>query len=445
MPTATYPGDYWLNTELGLALLEGTRSGLGVTNSFLTIRGFPDPRYQRAEPYFMAAVALRPRFGSAHLLLATAELNVGKWDETFLELREALRLQPDDPTIHNCLGMALYAQGKPDEAAAAFREAIRLSPRYNLAYENLGDLLLNRGKPDEAVALFRDMVRLLPEYAPAHAQLARSLAALRRLDESVAEYREAIRIAPLYAIARGNLGLVLRQRGEFAEATAVSFARPSSCTSTPSGRRTSARNWRRPSGRPPSRRGSSPSSAARITPRMPPRSLEFAYLAHEQQRFAGASRLFDRRSRSSPSWPRTATARIDTTPPAPRRWPPPARAGTSPRSTKPPGPGCDAMPTSGSRPTSPDWRPSGMASPWKKTSSSKRSPTGKSTPTWPASARPKPWLNSPSPIATTGRPSGPRSIPCSSHKIHEQDREDSGQEGKLLPIMRRSVGSRCSR
>ncbi len=289
----TYPGDYWLNTELGLALLEGTRSGLGATSSWITSRGIPDPRYQRAEPYFMAAVALRPRFGSAHLLLATAELNVGKWDETFLELREAKRLQPDDPTIPNCLGLALNASGKPDEAAAAFRQAIRLAPRYTLGYANLGDLLLNQGKPDEALAVFRDMVRLVPDFAPAHARLAQSLAALRRLDESVAEYREAIRIAPQFALAHANLAAVLRQRGDFAGA-AAEFRTAFELYSDPQWqaivRQELARTERRAT--------LAPRLIAVLDGKAHPKdaaeTLEFAYLAHEQQRFAAASRLFDR-------------------------------------------------------------------------------------------------------------------------------------------------------
>ncbi|MGP0067865.1 MAG: protein kinase domain-containing protein [Isosphaeraceae bacterium] len=288
-----YPGDYWLNTELGLALLEGTRSGLGATSSWVTSRGIPDERYQRAEPYFMAAVALRPQFGSAHLLLATAELNVGKWDETFRELREAQRLQPDDPTIPNCLGLALSAHGQPDEAAAAFREAIRLSPRYTLGYANLGELLLYQGKPDEAAAVIRDLIRLAPDYAPSHARLAQCLSALRRLDEAVAEYREAIRIAPQFALAHANLASVLRQRGDFVGASAE-FRTAFELYSDP--------QWqsaiREELARTELRAALAPRLIAvadgKAQPRDAAETLEFAYLAHEQQRFAAASRLFDR-------------------------------------------------------------------------------------------------------------------------------------------------------
>ena len=45
-------------------------------------------------------------------------------------------------------------------------------------------------------------------------------------------------------------------------------------------------------------------------------------------------------------------------------------------------------------------------------SSSRRSSTGRSTPTWPASATPTPWPSSPRPSGSTGRRSGRRSTPC---------------------------------
>ena len=67
-----------------------------------------------------------------------------------------------------------------------------------------------------------------------------------------------------------------------------------SSTPTPNGSRPSARSWPGPSCGPPSRRGSSPSLDGKAQPRDAAETLEFAYLAHEQQRFAAASRLFDR-------------------------------------------------------------------------------------------------------------------------------------------------------
>jgi tetratricopeptide (TPR) repeat protein len=288
-----HPGDYWLNTELGLTLLEGTRSGLGVTSTFITSRGIPDARYQRAEPYFQAAVALRPQFGSAHLLLATACLNLGKWDETFYQLREALRLQPGDPTIYNCLGLALAAHGEPDEAAGAFREAIRLLPRYGLARANLGDLLLSQGKLDDAVAEFREALRIAPDSALVRARLALCLATQRKLGQAVAEYREAIRIAPQFALAHANLAATLRQRGDFDGAKAE-FRTAFELYSDPQWQATIRQELARTERQAALAPRLTAVLAGAVRTEDAAETLEFAYLAHDQQRFAGASRLFER-------------------------------------------------------------------------------------------------------------------------------------------------------
>ena len=296
-----YPDDYWLNTELGLTLLEGSRSGLGVTSIWITSRGTADPRFQRAEPYVQAAVALRPRFGSAHLLLATVCLNLGKWDETFHELREALRLQPGDPTIYNCLGLALAAHGEPDEAVGAFREAIRLLPQYGLARANLGELLRNQGKLDEAVAAYREAIRVAPDSASVHERLGLCLATQRKLDEAVAEYREAIRIAPQFALAHANLAATLRQRGDYDGAKAE-FRTAFELYADPQWqailRQELARTERRAALAP---RLTAVLGAGDIRAGDAAEMLEFAYLAHDRQRFAGASRLFERAFKIQPS------------------------------------------------------------------------------------------------------------------------------------------------
>jgi tetratricopeptide (TPR) repeat protein len=287
----TYPGDYWLNVELGLASLEGVRSGLGATSTWYTTEGSSDLRFQRAEPYFMAAVALRPRSGPAHLLLASAMLNQGKWDETFAEFREALRLQPDDSTTHNSLGMAYSMRGEPDRADAEFREALRLQPGYVLARGNLGDLLLSRGRPEEAADIYRGTIRLQPKFAPAHAQLARALATQHQPEAAAASYREAIRLAPQFVQAYAALGGVLRQIGDFAGAAAAlrtAFEIQPDPQWQAAMRLELARTerWAGMAPRLPGVLGGAD------RPRDAAEALEFADLARGRLEFAGAARLF---------------------------------------------------------------------------------------------------------------------------------------------------------
>src|SRR5262249_7118734 len=54
-----YPGDYWLNLELGMALMGARRLGPETDTLGLATWDWEDEHSRAAEPYFMAAVALR--------------------------------------------------------------------------------------------------------------------------------------------------------------------------------------------------------------------------------------------------------------------------------------------------------------------------------------------------------------------------------------------------
>jgi tetratricopeptide (TPR) repeat protein len=289
----TYPGDYWLNVELGLALLEGKRSGPGTTHSVVTASlGDRETNYQMAEPYLMAAVALRPRFAGAHHLLGVSYHHQGKSDDAITELREAIRLQPDDATIRNSLANAFLSHGKLDLAIAEYREAIRLAPRYNLPHLNLGDLLITRqGKVAEAINHYHEAVRLEPEYDPAHVHLGYALQCLGKLDDAIAEYRVAIRLNPDGFLAHANLGDALSMQGDFAQA-AVELEKALDLTTVPQRRenlkqRLAVIQHSRDLAKrlPEVLRGT-------LLPRDPAEALEFAYLLQQQRWFAASTRLF---------------------------------------------------------------------------------------------------------------------------------------------------------
>jgi serine/threonine protein kinase/Flp pilus assembly protein TadD len=162
-----FPGDFWINHDLGQAL-EQCRP----------------PRYEEAVRFLTAAVAIRPPSAGARLNLGFA----------FLEL------------------------GRYDEAVGAFRRSIELKPDYGPAYHNLGTALAHQGRLDEAVAALRRAAELRPGHAAAHYDLGCALGRTGRDAEAAAAYRRAIELRPDCAQAHCNLGHVLRQQGEFGAA-----------------------------------------------------------------------------------------------------------------------------------------------------------------------------------------------------------------------------------
>jgi len=297
-----YPGDYWLNVELGLALLGGKRSGPGTTRSVVTASlGDRETNYQRAEPFLMAAVALRPRFAGAHHLLGVTYHHQGKSDDAIAELRQAVQLQENDPTIRNSLGNAYLARGKLDEAIAAYREAIRLGPRYNLPHLNLGDLLLTRqGKLTEAIEHYREGVRLDPDYELAHVHLGYALQLLGKVDDAIAEYRRAIQLNPDAYLAHANLGDALSLRGDFSEAIAA-LRKALELTTVPQRKQHLQQQiamflrWSVLAARIPA------VLAGDARPQSPAESLEFAYLLHHERRFAASTKLYNQAFAADPT------------------------------------------------------------------------------------------------------------------------------------------------
>ena len=270
---AHYPGDVWLNYDLGVELeavhpprteeaigyytaaralrpetghelahaLEGRGRGaeaMAVFQDLVVLRpgngrhwsclgnllktrgdcAGADAALDKAVAALREAIRLQPDLAYAHANLGVALMRQGKLDEAIAEYREAIRLRPDDSPTRFNLGIALGRQGKVDEAIVEYREAIRIQPDHAYAHSNLGLALLAQGKVDEAIVELREATRLKPDFA--HANLGNALRRQGKVDEAIAEYREAIRLDPDDHIGHYNLGDILRSQGKLDEAIA---------------------------------------------------------------------------------------------------------------------------------------------------------------------------------------------------------------------------------
>jgi serine/threonine protein kinase/tetratricopeptide (TPR) repeat protein len=162
-----YPGDFWLNHELGMVLNNQTPK-----------------RPEEAVRYLTAALALRS----------------------------------DSPLVYNNLGLALNATHDKQAAIRCYRTALRIDPKCALVHHNLGVALYEKGQLDEAIAEHREAIRLKKGFVEAHFNLGNALQAKGKLDEAIAEFREAIRLKGDYSEARFNLGNALQAKGQLDDA-----------------------------------------------------------------------------------------------------------------------------------------------------------------------------------------------------------------------------------
>jgi tetratricopeptide (TPR) repeat protein len=133
-----FPGDFWINHNLGMALQECR-----------------PPQHEEAVRFLTAAVAIRPASAGARLNLGAALLAGGRLDEAIGAFRKVLALRPDYAMAHNNLGIALARKGRLDEAVAAFRRAVKLKPDFAEAHCNLGSALRQQGEFAQALAAFQ--------------------------------------------------------------------------------------------------------------------------------------------------------------------------------------------------------------------------------------------------------------------------------------------------
>jgi serine/threonine-protein kinase len=197
------PADFWVNQELGYALLTSS-----------------PPEWAEAARFLSVAAALRPDSPGALFNLGNALLGKGDLEEAVRCYREAVTLDPKYATTHNGLGHALHEKGQVDAALASYRTAVALDPKYTAAHNNLGIALQDKGQLDAALASFRTALALDPTYAMAHHNLGAVLFRKGQQGEAVACYRRAIAADPTLKIAHTSLGVWLYGRRQYDEAAA---------------------------------------------------------------------------------------------------------------------------------------------------------------------------------------------------------------------------------
>jgi non-specific serine/threonine protein kinase len=118
------------------------------------------------------ALAIDPELADAHMWLGSALLNLGQVDEAIAEIREAIRLEPDNGQAHQGLARALWI-GKGDFAAAIpeFERSIELNPEAGYSYLQVSLLLAWEGQYGRAEEFSRRAVDLQEQYISGNAGL----------------------------------------------------------------------------------------------------------------------------------------------------------------------------------------------------------------------------------------------------------------------------------
>jgi Flp pilus assembly protein TadD len=166
-------------------------------------------------------LAKNPTSWAARFNLGESLLSQGKPDEGIQEIREAVRLSPEQPWLRTGLASALLTAGQTEEAEAEFRRALA-DPLHDIARGDalvrLGVLMAKKGNLDEAIDLFRQAIELRENNTRAIYNYGLALSKKGDRDAGIAEVRRALAIAPFDPEAQHGLGAMLTERGKLAEA-----------------------------------------------------------------------------------------------------------------------------------------------------------------------------------------------------------------------------------
>jgi tetratricopeptide (TPR) repeat protein len=132
--------------------------------------------FEKAITEYRAALAIQPRYFSAHLNLARQLAARRPFAEAIAQYRKALAIARKDPVIQYEFGVALAAHEELDEAIEHFREALNAKPDYAAAHAKLAAALVARGQFGEAMTHYRASLALDPSLMEVQNNLAWLLA-----------------------------------------------------------------------------------------------------------------------------------------------------------------------------------------------------------------------------------------------------------------------------
>ncbi|MDL2330209.1 tetratricopeptide repeat protein, partial [Desulfosarcina sp. OttesenSCG-928-A07] len=129
----------------------------------------------------------------------------------------ALALQPHNAEILEDLGLTFFNQGDFTEAEKYYLRALDLLTGYTICLHNYCVLLQHTDRHREAALLYEQALCQNPDHTEAHYDLGVALLYLQDLDGTETHMRRVLEKTPNDVRAQTAMGMVLLQKGEFAE------------------------------------------------------------------------------------------------------------------------------------------------------------------------------------------------------------------------------------
>ena len=215
--------------------LEDPKDFLPMSERFETLNILvSEKRYQEAKKQCLEIISLRPEFFMPYGFLGWLALKERRTADAMRHLSTAMSILTElkdnvarsslgagtinyfIASCHRNLGEALILEGKLDQAVIELKSALRIDPEFFRNHYNLGLVLQKQGKVDEAIAHYQKALKIKPHSAPAHRRLSLALQGQGKFTKAVVHYQKAIAnyqktsgVIPDYALTVNNLAWLL--------------------------------------------------------------------------------------------------------------------------------------------------------------------------------------------------------------------------------------------
>ncbi len=151
------------------------------------------------------------------LRAGTANERTGDYVGAERAFRRGLGIAPEDADLRNSLGWTLFQTERTTEAIAEYRRALATDPKHARAHNNLALALLELGDLRQALGHLQTSVEIEPR-CEVYADLGLLQDRLGREDLARESYETAFALVDVCSEPRVNLGSMLLEDGEYAEA-----------------------------------------------------------------------------------------------------------------------------------------------------------------------------------------------------------------------------------
>lgn len=184
----------------------------------------PIPRAQavlEAKAAVMKALEIDETLGEAHAVLATIRFyDEWEWIDADTEFKRAIQLNPNYAETHHMYSHYLMEMGRTQESFVESRRNLEIDPLSPAPNLHLGWHFLFARKYDQAIEQLRKTLQMDPSYVEAHLTLGEAYEQKEMYQEAVAEFQKAVALSgrgSSYVAALGHAYAVSGKRGEARE------------------------------------------------------------------------------------------------------------------------------------------------------------------------------------------------------------------------------------